>query len=484
MSKLIIDSSKPLTFREYLDICMVGELALKNEVSKTFNDFFKSFPELTLNSFQVRCYWTGLHNAFGCLFKIYEKNKNKNYDTIFAGELNYDNNIFPSFRKAYLSDDLELENERKIENFLLASTIINLLKRLAIEKKKDISLTKHFKIEEQYFTLQVDEINYANKANNENFDFMQIYPYTKTIYRLDLESQIGEHTIYYYNPLKNIFYYDEYANKMLPVSHQEKLASLLPKLKLDELSFFALNTIKTKAQTLYSSNGFDWTTKKPNIFTLTFNPSIRLGYELDIPEKEHLVSNSSINAYLVNEEEDTLKNTSQIVDSIKKMLMNLKEKKAKVDNNLKIKIRNIAFYSSITEEKKEIDPFFKDPAILKYCDLSLIDFTNADIEGMDLSNTNASINLKKVYHKSIKNTNLRNVNLIGQDLDGVVADNADLRGTYIFVSTDKASIVNTKFSSSSTFMLGTKLLSLEEASNMGLHIENELDPPIKRTLKL
>ena len=54
MSKLIIDSSKPLTFREYLDICMVGELVLKNEVSKTFNDFFKSFPELTLNSFQVR----------------------------------------------------------------------------------------------------------------------------------------------------------------------------------------------------------------------------------------------------------------------------------------------------------------------------------------------------------------------------------------------------------------------------------------------
>ena len=50
--------------------------------------------------------------------------------------------------------------------------------------------------------------------------------------------------------------------------------------------------------------------------------------------------------------------------------------------------------------------------------------------------------------------------------------------------TDKASIVNTKFSSSSTFMLGTKILSLEEASNMGLHIENELDPPIKRTLKL
>ena len=480
MSKLIIDPEQPLTFREYLDICMVKELALKNEVSKIFNDFFKNFPNLTLNCFQVRHYWTGFHNAFGCFFNIKEKTKYGN--TIYAGELDYDKSGFPSFQRYGVSDRLAIETE--IENFLLTPTIINLLKRLVIEKKQEISLTKQFKIEEQYFTLQIDEINYADKANNENFDFMQIYPYTKTIYRLDLESQIGEHTIYYYNPLKNIFYYDEYANKMLPVSHQEKLTSLLPKLKLDELSFFALNTIKTKAQTIYSSNGFDWTTKKPNIFTLTFNPSIRLGYELDIPEKEHLVSNSSINAYLVNEEEDTLKNTSQIVDSIKKMLMNLKEKKAKVDNNLKVKIRNIAFYSSITEEKKEIDPFFKDPTILKYCDLSLIDFTNADIEGMNLSNTNASIDVKKVYHQSLKNTNLRNVNLIGQDLDGVVADNADLRGTYIFVSTDKASIVNTKFSSSSTFMLGTKILSLEEASNMGLHIENELDPPIKRTLKL
>ena len=480
MSKLIIDPEQPLTFREYLDICMVKELALKNKVSKIFNDFFKNFPNLTLNCFQVRHYWTGFHNAFRCFFNIKEKTKYGN--TIYAGELDYDKSGFPSFQRYGVSDRLAIETE--IENFLLTPTIINLLKRLVIEKKQEISFTKQFKIEEQYFTLQIDEINYADKANNENFDFVQIYPYTKTIYRLDLESQIGEHTIYYYNPLKNIFYYDEYTNKMLPVSHQEKLVSLLPKLKLDELSSFALNTIKTKAQTLYSSNGFDWTTKKPNIFTLTFNPSIRLGYELDIPEKEHLVSNSSINAYLVNEEEDTLKNTSQIVDSIKKMLMNLKEKKAKVDNNLKIKIRNIAFYSSITEEKKEIDPFFKDPAILKYCDLSLIDFTNADIEGMNLSNTNASIDVKKVYHQSLKNTNLRNVNLIGQDLEGVVADNADLRGTYIFVSTDKASIVNTKFSSSSTFMLGTKILSLEEASNMGLHIENELEPPIKRTLKL
>ena len=484
MSKLIIDSEKPITFREYLDICMVGELALKNEVSKTFNDFFKSFPELTLNSFQVRCYWTGLHNAFGCLFKIYEKNKNKNYDTIFAGELNYDNNIFPSFRKAYLSDDLELENERKIENFLLASTIINLLKRLAIEKKKDISLTKHFKIEEQYFTLQVDEINYANKANNENLDFMQIYPYTNTIYRLDLESQIGEHTIFYYNPIKNIFYYDAFGKKMLPVKHQEKLVALLPSLKLDELPSFALNTIKTKANLLYFSNEFGWSTKKPSLFTKIFHPDMKIGYELDIPEKEHLVSNSSINAYLDEEEENTLENTSQIVGSIKSMLANLLENNAQIDSKLKVKLRNIAFFSSITEEKKEIDPFFKDPAILKYCDLSLIDFTNADIEGMDLSNTNASINLKKVYHKSIKNTNLKNINLIGQDLDGIIADNADLRGTHVFVSTDKASIVDTKFSSSSTFMLGTHILTIEEASNMGLHIENEPTDPIKRTLKL
>ena len=238
MSKLIIDPEQPLTFREYLDICMVKELALKNEVSKIFNDFFKNFPELTLNCFQVRHYWTGFYNAFGCLFNIQEKTKYGN--TIYAGELDYDKSVFPSFRRYGFSDRLAIETE--IENFLLTPTIINLLKRLVIEKKQEISLTKQFKIEEQYFTLQIDEINYADKANNENFDFMQIYPYTKTIYRLDLESQIGEHTIYYYNPLKNIFYYDEYANKMLPVSHQEKLASLLPKLKLDELSFSALNT--------------------------------------------------------------------------------------------------------------------------------------------------------------------------------------------------------------------------------------------------
>ena len=104
-------------------------------------------------------------------FNIKEKTKYGN--TIYAGELDYDKSGFPSFQRYGVSDRLAIETE--IENFLLTPTIINLLKRLVIEKKQEISLTKQFKIEEQYFTLQIDEINYADKANNENFDFMQIY---------------------------------------------------------------------------------------------------------------------------------------------------------------------------------------------------------------------------------------------------------------------------------------------------------------------
>ena len=87
------------------------------------------------------------------------KEKTKYGNTIYAGELDYDKSGFPSFQRYGVSDRLAIETE--IENFLLTPTIINLLKRLVIEKKQEISLTKQFKIEEQYFTLQIDEINYA-----------------------------------------------------------------------------------------------------------------------------------------------------------------------------------------------------------------------------------------------------------------------------------------------------------------------------------
>ena len=82
------------------------------------------------------------------------------------------------------------------------------------------------------------------------------------------------------------------------------------------------------------------------------------------------------------------------------------------------------------------------------------------------------------------NAKLRNVNLIRQDLDGILADGADLRGTGIFVSIDKISIVNTLFSSESVFMLETKILDASEVEKLGIKVEKEEEKDLSLVLKL
>lgn len=82
------------------------------------------------------------------------------------------------------------------------------------------------------------------------------------------------------------------------------------------------------------------------------------------------------------------------------------------------------------------------------------------------------------------NAKLRNVNLIRQDLDGILADGADLRGTGIFVSIDKTSIVNTLFSSESVFMLETKILDASEVEKLGIKVEKEEEKDLSLVLKL
>ena len=82
------------------------------------------------------------------------------------------------------------------------------------------------------------------------------------------------------------------------------------------------------------------------------------------------------------------------------------------------------------------------------------------------------------------NSKLRNVNLIRQDLDGILADGADLRGTGIFVSIDKTSIVNTLFSSEAVFMLETKILDASEVEKLGIKVEQEKEKNLGLVLKL
>ena len=236
-------------------------------------------------------------------------------------------------------------------------------------------------------------------------------------------------------------------------------------------------------------DGYDWKDGDLTFFNkiyliLNGNELIK-GKILDAPDDLLSLSPTSFASHLENPEEiQESKNTERIIYSIKVMLQKLKENNTDPNQVPKIKLRNQVFYSHISESKKEIDVFFKDPEIIKYCDLSLIDFTNADITNVDLSNTNANIDLEKLYQKSILNSKLRNVNLIRQDLDGILADGADLRGTGIFVSIDKTSIVNTLFSSEAVFMLETKILDASEVEKLGIKVEQEQEKNLGLVLKL
>lgn len=216
---------------------------------------------------------------------------------------------------------------------------------------------------------------------------------------------------------------------------------------------------------------------------------IAYGYIIEVPEELSTSTENAFSQHLSEEIEESKENEKNgniknIANSIKAILQKLKENDTDPTKVPKIKIRNLAFYTYISDDKKEIDPFFNDPDIIKYCDLSLIDFTNANIEGFDLSDTNANIILDKLYNKSIKNANLRNINLMRQDLDGILADGADLRGTYVFVSIEKTSIIGTKFSNSTTFMLETRILTESEVKELGIQVEKEESENFERILKL
>ena len=71
-----------------------------------------------------------------------------------------------------------------------------------------------------------------------------------------------------------------------------------------------------------------------------------------------------------------------------------------------------------------------------------------------------------------------------QDLDGILADGADLRGTNVFVSIEKTSIIGTIFSESTTFMLETQILTADEVRNLGIIVKEEPKEEIARVLKL
>ena len=139
-------------------------------------------------------------------------------------------------------------------------------------------------------------------------------------------------------------------------------------------------------------------------------------------------------------------------------------------------IPEYVFFSSITEEKKEVDPFFRaNSGALKYCNLSYINFDKADIRGLDLSwNKEANIDLNTIYNRDITGTNLKNnQSLSGKSLKGIIADGANLMGTFVKVPIDfTLGINNTIFDTTCRFLIGLQEVEHESLRRAGYIINN------------
>ncbi len=478
MAELIIKQDKEIAFKDYLKIWMLAELKIRDDIA----NYYYNLPT-TLHEYKTKMVTLENDPKRKIIFiKLINKLKIGDYFNLSA-KLDMFEGTVEINGSYYLYEGNQYANEIYIKNLFFnmhdSHSLISPYLKQMIEKGQ-IKITKNFQLEDDYFVLRLSEV-YTS-------EFL-VYPYHSPLYELDIESQTGKHDIYYYDPLDCKFYFDKGKKSILPQKLQEKLLNLLPNLTWNDCPKFIKDFIVLKCQNAYSF-GNSWHIGSASLLEIISHKlegkTLSTGFLLEVPEKLESATKIDFSNFIEEEPEETEKeeNTKNIANSIKNMLHKLKENRVDPSSSPKIKIRNTVFYAKVSDVKKEIDPFFHDSDIIKYCDLSLIDFTNADIEGYDLSNTNAKIDLTKLYNRSIKNTNLRNVSLMRQDLDGILADGADLRGTNVFVSIEKTSIIGTIFSESTTFMLETQILTADEVRNLGIIVKEEPKEEIARVLKL
>lgn len=144
----------------------------------------------------------------------------------------------------------------------------------------------------------------------------------------------------------------------------------------------------------------------------------------------------------------------------------------------KIKLKNNDFFINEEKEYLDISKHFYNPEIIKLYDLSLIDFTNANIAGLDIShNTEVNINFDKIV-KDLTNSNINGYNLNKYTLRYFNLTNTDLRNT--FATIDIAScIINeegkmnsgTLFDEDNQFVFHNKELTLNQVQDLGIKIK-------------
>lgn len=126
--------------------------------------------------------------------------------------------------------------------------------------------------------------------------------------------------------------------------------------------------------------------------------------------------------------------------------------------------------------------FFKKMGLIPFLNLEKIDFSHHNLEGLDLSNSNIRLNLLE-YSKTgftLKNTNLENVPLLRQELNGIVADGANFRGTCIFIMPSRDRIDGAIFDESCCFFRENgSSIPFSDLRRIGFRIDKEKQLELK-----
>ncbi len=122
---------------------------------------------------------------------------------------------------------------------------------------------------------------------------------------------------------------------------------------------------------------------------------------------------SAINKYSNRLEEFDLEKIPAIIKRIKMINKN---------NKKRIRIHNHILLTQVDDHYEIREEFL---SVLSYLDLSLIDFTNVDIRGVNFDNTNVNLDFQKVYLKDISGCSFKNVNFNFIFLDDIKIDNTD-----------------------------------------------------------
>lgn len=121
--------------------------------------------------------------------------------------------------------------------------------------------------------------------------------------------------------------------------------------------------------------------------------------------------------------DDSLNNLADILKECSKYISEIQHASQSGSKKKVIVPKEILLVDNL--DHLEINQIFLMPGLLRYIDLSIVDFDNVKVDGIDLSYTNARINPQTVYNKDMSNGKYRGLDFNLCDFTGVNTDNSD-----------------------------------------------------------